>query len=69
MRFTRRPALLIAGRDDTTGGRPADAQAVADTVADATVVATTGSGHSSPLLIARDTVIAAVREFWATHAV
>ncbi|MGK2852531.1 MAG: alpha/beta fold hydrolase [Microbacteriaceae bacterium] len=63
------PVLLIAGRDDTTGWRPVDAQTVADTMADATVVATPGSGHSSPLLIARDTVIAAVQELWATYPV
>jgi len=58
------PALLIAGREDITGWRPADAQAVADTMADATVVATAGSGHSSPLLIDRDRVLQSITEFW-----
>jgi pimeloyl-ACP methyl ester carboxylesterase len=59
------PTLLIAGRDDITGWRPADAQAVADTMADATVIAAAGSGHSSPLLIDRDLVLQSVTEFWA----
>ena len=59
------PTLLIAARDDSTGWRPADAQAVADTMADATVVATAGSGHASPLLIDGEVVRAALREFLA----
>ncbi|PRC46789.1 alpha/beta hydrolase, partial [Mycobacterium sp. ITM-2017-0098] len=59
------PALLIAGREDSTGWRPADAQAVADTMADATVIAAAGSGHSSPLLIDGQTVRAALSDFWA----
>lgn len=57
------PTLLIAGRDDITGWRPADAAAIADTMADARVVATAGSGHSSPLLIDRQTVETALSEF------
>lgn len=63
------PTLLIAGRDDITGWRPADAQAVADTMVDARVVAADGSGHSSPLLIDRQTVVAALAEFWAVQPV
>ncbi len=63
------PTLLIAARDDITGWQPADARKVADTMADATVVGAAGSGHSSPLLIARDEVTAAVREFWGRDAV
>lgn len=60
------PTLFIAGDEDSTGWQPADARAVADTMTDAIVVATPGSGHSSPLLIARDAVLAAVQQFWAT---
>ncbi|MGB3353584.1 MAG: alpha/beta hydrolase [Mycobacterium sp.] len=63
------PTLLIAGRDDITGWRPADAQAVADTMIDAKVVAADGSGHSSPLLIDRQTVAAALTDFWAAQPV
>lgn len=59
------PTLIIAGRDDITGWRPADAHAVADTMPDATVVAAAGSGHSSPLLIDRDLVLRSITEFWA----
>jgi pimeloyl-ACP methyl ester carboxylesterase len=59
------PTLLIAGREDITGWRPADAQAVADTMVDAKVVATAGSGHSSPLLIDRDRVLQSITDFWA----
>jgi pimeloyl-ACP methyl ester carboxylesterase len=59
------PALLVAARDDSTGWRPADAQAVADTMADATVVSAAGSGHSSPLLIDGQVVRAALSEFLA----
>jgi pimeloyl-ACP methyl ester carboxylesterase len=59
------PTLIIAGREDCTGWRPADAQAVANTMADAKVVATAGSGHSSPLLIDRDRVLRSITEFWA----
>lgn len=59
------PVLLMAGRDDITGWRPADAQVVADGMADATVVGVQGSGHSSPLLVDRDTVVAALRRFWS----
>ena len=59
------PTLLIAGRDDSTGWRPADAQAVADTMRNARVVAAAGSGHSSPLLIDMTTVERALAEFWA----
>jgi len=62
------PTLLIAGRDDSTGWRPADADAVARTMADARVVATAGSGHSSPLLIARDDVLRALQDFWTEVA-
>ncbi|MBJ7467063.1 MAG: alpha/beta hydrolase [Mycolicibacterium sp.] len=58
------PTLIIAGNDDSTGWQPADARAVADSMPDATVVAVPGSGHSSSLLIARDTVAAALQEFW-----
>lgn len=57
------PTLIVAGREDITGWRPADAQAVADTMADATVLATAGSGHSSPLLIDRDRVLQAITQF------
>ncbi|MFI5508841.1 alpha/beta fold hydrolase [Mycobacterium sp. NPDC051804] len=57
------PTLLIAARDDITGWRPADAQAVADSMTDATVVATAGSGHSSPLLIDRELVLRSITEF------
>jgi len=60
------PTLIIAGRADITGWRPANAQAVADTMADAKVVATAGSGHSSPLLIDRDRVLQSITEFWAS---
>lgn len=63
MRRLAVPTLLIAGRDDTTGWQPADAHEVADTMTDATVTAAPGSGHSSPLLLARDAVTAAVQEF------
>lgn len=56
------PALIVAGREDCTGWRPADAQAVADTMPDATVLAAAGSGHSSPLLIDRDLVLQAITE-------
>jgi pimeloyl-ACP methyl ester carboxylesterase len=59
------PTLIVAGREDCTGWRPADAQAVADTMADATVLGAAGSGHSSPLLIDRDRVLRAITEFWA----
>ena len=59
------PTLIVAGREDCTGWRPADAQTVADTMADATVLSAAGSGHSSPLLIDRDRVLLAIREFWA----
>lgn len=61
------PVLMIAGVDDITGWRPADAQAVADTMTDATVVAAAGSGHSSPLLVDRATVEKALTEFWAAQ--
>ncbi|MGU3502180.1 alpha/beta fold hydrolase [Mycobacterium sp. C31M] len=64
MRRIGAPTLIIAGRDDITGWRPADAAAVAEAMADAHVVATAGSGHSSPLLIDRDAVLGAIREFW-----
>jgi pimeloyl-ACP methyl ester carboxylesterase len=63
------PALLMAGRDDITGWRPADARAVACTMADATVVDVAGSGHSSPLLIDHESVVVALQKFWATTAV
>ncbi|WP_006246653.1 alpha/beta fold hydrolase [Mycolicibacterium tusciae] len=59
------PTLIIAGREDITGWRPADAQAVADTMIDAKVVAAAGSGHSSPLLIDRDGVLQSITDFWA----
>lgn len=59
------PTLVVAGRKDSTGWRPADAQAVADTMADCTVADTAGSGHSSPLLIDRDRVLRLVTEFWS----
>ena len=59
------PTLIVAGREDCTGWRPADAQAVADTMADATVLAAAGSGHSSPLLIDRDRVLRSITESWA----
>lgn len=62
------PTLLIAGRDDITGWRPADAQAVADTMVDATVIGAAGSGHSSPLLIDRDLVLRSITEFWRADA-
>ena len=62
------PALLIAGRDDITGWRPADARSVADTMSDATVADVDGSGHSSPLLIDREAVIVALQNFWAAEA-
>jgi pimeloyl-ACP methyl ester carboxylesterase len=58
------PTLVIAGRQDSTGWRPADAQAVADTMADCRVAATAGSGHSSPLLVDRDRVLRLITEFW-----
>lgn len=61
------PTLVIAARDDITGWRPADAQLIADTMADATVVSAAGSGHTSPLLVDRDTVAAALTAFWASH--
>lgn len=57
------PVLMIAGRDDITGWRPADAQAVADTMSNARVVEAGGSGHSSPLLIDRPSVERALTEF------
>ncbi|MCV7172053.1 alpha/beta hydrolase [Mycobacterium manitobense] len=60
------PTLMIAGRDDSTGWRPADAQAVARTMPDARVVAAAGSGHSSPLLIDSATVDRALAGFWAS---
>lgn len=59
------PTLIIAGHEDITGWRPADGQAVADTMVDAKVVATAGSGHSSPLLIDRARVLQSITEFWA----
>lgn len=59
------PVLMLAGHEDITGWRPADAQAVADTMADATVVGVRGSGHSSPLLIDRDAVVVALQQFWS----
>lgn len=62
------PTLIIAGREDITGWRPADAQAVADAMADARVVATNGSGHSSPLLIDRDRVLQSIYEFWSRNS-
>ncbi|CAA0096463.1 Uncharacterised protein [Mycolicibacterium vanbaalenii] len=63
------PTLLIAGRADITGWRPADAQAVADTMVDARVRAAEGSGHSSPLLVDRQTVAGALADFWAAQPV
>ncbi len=60
------PVLMVAGRDDITGWRPADAQTVADGMADATVVGVRGSGHSSPLLIDRESVIAGLQRFWSS---
>lgn len=63
------PTLLIAGREDITGWRPADAQAVADTMVNATVVDVAGSGHSSPLLIDREVVVVALQKLWSTTAV
>jgi len=62
------PTLFIAGREDITGWRPADAQAVADTMTDATVVTAAGSGHSSPLLIDRARVLQSITEFWSSVA-
>lgn len=59
------PTLLIAGREDSTGWRPADAQKVADTMRRAQVVAAAGSGHSSPLLIDGLTVERALNDFWS----
>ncbi|MGO4445734.1 alpha/beta fold hydrolase [Mycobacterium sp. 2YAF39] len=59
------PTLIVAGREDCTGWRPADAQVVADTMADATVLAAAGSGHSSPLLIDRERVLKSITDFWA----
>lgn len=59
------PTLLIASREDTTGWRPADAHAVADTMQNAHVVAAAGSGHTSPLLIDRTTVEHALEDFWS----
>lgn len=59
------PTLLIAGRQDSTGWRPADAQAVADTMPHAQVVAAAGSGHSSPLLVDSTTVERALNDFWS----
>jgi pimeloyl-ACP methyl ester carboxylesterase len=58
------PTLLIAGRDDITGWRPADAAKVAATMSDATVADVAGSGHSSPLLIDREAVVVALQSFW-----
>lgn len=69
MAAVRIPTLLIAARDDETGWRPADAQAVADTMADARVVGAAGSGHSSPLLVDMPTVRRALAEFWAAQPV
>lgn len=63
------PTLLIAGRTDSTGWRPADAQAVAATMPDARVVGAEGSGHSSPLLVDRATVEEALDEFLSTQPV
>lgn len=57
------PVLMIAGRDDITGWRPADAEAIAAKMADAHVVSAAGSGHSTPLLVDRDTVEAALADF------
>ena len=59
------PTLIVAGCDDITGWRPADAQAVADTMSNARVVAAAGSGHSSPLLIDLETVELALNDFWS----
>lgn len=59
------PVLLVAGREDITGWRPADAQAVADRMAEATVVGVRGSGHSSPLLVDRAAVLGALQQFWS----
>jgi pimeloyl-ACP methyl ester carboxylesterase len=64
------PTLIVAGRADSTGWRPADALAVADTMVDARVLAAAGSGHSSPLLIDRERVLRSItellnREIWA----
>ena len=58
------PTLLITGRDDSTGWRPADAERVAATMRDVTLVAATGSGHSTPLLVDSATVDQALAEFW-----
>lgn len=57
------PTLIVAGRDDSTGWRPEAARAVADEMSDARVVAAAGSGHSSPLLIDQETVLAALGDF------
>jgi pimeloyl-ACP methyl ester carboxylesterase len=59
------PTLIIAGREDITGWRPEDAQAIAETMADAKVVAAAGSGHSSPLLIDRDRVLRSITDLWS----
>lgn len=58
------PTLVIAGRDDSTGWRPADAKRVAATMRNVTVIAATGSGHSTPLLLDSATVDQALTEFW-----
>lgn len=59
------PVLMVAGRDDITGWRPADAQTVAEPMTDATVLGVRGSGHSSPLLIDRESVVAGLQQFWS----
>jgi pimeloyl-ACP methyl ester carboxylesterase len=58
------PTLMIAARDDITGWRPSDADAVAATMPNARVVGAAGSGHSSPLLVDLATVERALDEFW-----
>lgn len=63
------PTLILAGRDDITGWRPADARAVAATMSHATVVDVAGSGHSSPLLVDFAGVESALAEFWLNQPV
>jgi pimeloyl-ACP methyl ester carboxylesterase len=58
------PTLIIAGLDDSTGWRPADARAVAADMRDVRVVAAAGSGHSSPLIVDLATVERALADFW-----
>jgi len=58
------PTLFLTGDLDDQHWRPADAQAAAAAMPNARVVAITGAGHVSPLLVDADLIARTITDFW-----